>query len=105
MFLCIVSENQATISLILTNSAVTVFLKAGFLLPILHTLLLEQTELSCAGDFPITPECLILAPTRELAQQIHKEAMLYASDTVVKAQVAYGGTAIFHQKNALRVRI
>ncbi|GJN38760.1 hypothetical protein PR202_gb27829 [Eleusine coracana subsp. coracana] len=43
------------------------------------------------------PRALILAPTRELAQQIHDEAKKFSSDTGLKVVVAYGGTPIRDQ--------
>src|SRR5438552_2227797 len=45
---------------------------AGFTLPILEILSRSETKKSKA------PRALILAPTRELAQQIHDSIMLYA---------------------------
>ncbi|ODM98100.1 ATP-dependent RNA helicase glh-1, partial [Orchesella cincta] len=52
-------------------------------------------------DCPCNPEALILAPTRELAIQIGKEANMYANGSMIKTQVVYGGTAIFSQKSRL----
>ncbi|CAL8080367.1 unnamed protein product [Orchesella dallaii] len=74
---------------------------AAFLLPIINRLLQQQDTLTPAMTAPATPEALILAPTRELAIQIGKEANMYANGSMVKTQVAYGGTAIFSQKQRL----
>lgn len=43
------------------------------------------------------PQCLIIAPTRELVIQIHNEARKFASRTIIKVAIAYGGTASRHQ--------
>jgi probable ATP-dependent RNA helicase DDX4 len=73
---------------------------AGFLLPILNTLL-AQNDLTPAYTSPVTPEALIIAPTRELACQIGKEAHMYSHGSIIKTRITYGGTAIFAQKNQL----
>jgi len=75
---------------------------AAFLLPMLHAFLSHQGDLTPAGATPATPEALILAPTRELAIQIGKEANAYAAGSVVKTRVLYGGAQIFGNKQALR---
>ncbi|ODM98102.1 ATP-dependent RNA helicase vasa, isoform A [Orchesella cincta] len=74
---------------------------AAFLLPIINRLLQQQDTLTPAMTVPATPEALILAPTRELAIQIGKEANMYANGSMIKTQVVYGGTAIFSQKSRL----
>ncbi|WP_019021540.1 DEAD/DEAH box helicase [Thioalkalivibrio sp. ALE23] len=44
---------------------------------------------------------LILAPTRELAVQIHRDAELLGADTGLKLALAYGGTDYDRQREAL----
>ncbi|KAJ3691919.1 hypothetical protein LUZ60_012269 [Juncus effusus] len=44
-----------------------------------------------------SPFALILAPTRELAGQIHDEANKFANRTRLRVVVVYGGVPIFHQ--------
>jgi ATP-dependent RNA helicase RhlB len=66
-------------------------------------LIINSTELDTETR-PVKPECLILAPTRELAIQINREARLYSQDSVVKSVVCYGGAAIFSQRNQLQVQ-
>ena len=47
------------------------------------------------------PRCLILAPTRELAVQIHKDAEMLGKYTGLKHVAVYGGTGYDTQKQAL----
>ena len=47
------------------------------------------------------PRALVLAPTRELAAQIHDEAVKFARDSPVMASVVYGGANIGDQLRAL----
>lgn len=49
-----------------------------------------------------SPAALCLAPTRELAVQIHKEVCKFAYDTVVKAKVCYGGVSVQHQLDKIQ---
>ncbi|XP_047053648.1 DEAD-box ATP-dependent RNA helicase 52A-like [Lolium rigidum] len=43
------------------------------------------------------PRALVLAPTRELAAQIHEEAKKFSHQTGIKVKVAYGGTSMIQQ--------
>lgn len=74
---------------------------AAFLLPIINVLLAQQETLAPAMTSPARPEAVILAPTRELAIQIGKEANMYSAGSILKTCVVYGGTAIFAQKKNL----
>ncbi|MFC1720398.1 DEAD/DEAH box helicase [Pseudomonadota bacterium] len=47
------------------------------------------------------PRSLVLAPTRELALQIHKDALLLGSGTGLKFGLAYGGVDYEKQRKAL----
>ena len=47
------------------------------------------------------PRAVMLAPTRELAIQIHKDAVELAQDTGLKVAVVYGGTGYESQRQAL----
>jgi ATP-dependent RNA helicase RhlE len=57
---------------------------------------LRQSEQGGKG-----PNCLIITPTRELAQQIDKVATTIAQQTKHKVLVAVGGVGYNHQLNAL----
>lgn len=62
------------------------------MLPILNAIMGDPGE-SSQGQ----PQCLIMAPTRELVIQIFDEARKFANRTIVKVAIAYGGTASRHQ--------
>ncbi len=47
------------------------------------------------------PRALILAPTRELAIQIHRDAEIIGRHTGLKAVLAYGGTGYEEQRDAI----
>jgi ATP-dependent RNA helicase RhlB len=48
------------------------------------------------------PRSLVLAPTRELALQIHKDALLLGGDTGLKFGLAYGGVDYEKQRKTLQ---
>ena len=66
--------------------------------------MIKQGHLSggfLSGDTQ-TPSALCIAPTRELAVQIHKEVCKFSNETVVTAAVCYGGVSVQHQLDKLR---
>ena len=68
---------------------------AAFALPILERLAATRGR---------SPRCLILAPTRELAIQIHAETTALGKYTQVRATTVFGGVAAGAQVRALRAR-
>lgn len=48
------------------------------------------------------PWAVIVAPTRELVIQIGSEARKFAYDSVVKADVVYGGTSTGYQSSRIK---
>lgn len=68
---------------------------AAFVLPILQRL----GELSRSGS---APRALILVPTRELACQVHQDAVAYAADLPLRCLSIYGGVGLPAQIDALR---
>ncbi len=70
---------------------------AAFLLVIFNRLLQEN-----AGEHGANPRALVVAPTRELALQIHRDALLLGADTGLVTGLAYGGVDYEKQRNALR---
>ena len=78
-------------------------LQVAFLVPVL-TSMFKQGHLRggfLSGDTQ-TPSALCIAPTRELAVQIHKEVCKFSNETVVTAAVCYGGVSVQHQLDKLR---
>jgi len=75
----------------------------AYLVPVL-TSMIKQGHLSggyLTGETQ-TPAALCLAPTRELAVQIHKEVSKFSHGTVVSAAVCYGGVSVQHQLDKIR---
>jgi ATP-dependent RNA helicase RhlB len=71
---------------------------AAFLVATLNDLL---TKPAPEGRKPSQPRAMILAPTRELAIQIHKDAEQLAQFTDMRLVLAYGGTGYDSQRQAL----
>ena len=72
---------------------------AAFLLATCHYLLTHET---LPEHEPGNPRAIILAPTRELAVQIHKDGETLAKHTGLKLGVVYGGTGYDTQREMLR---
>lgn len=69
---------------------------AAFLITVLDRLLrLEDRD-------PTSPSALIIAPTRELALQIHQDALVLGGHTGLRMAVAFGGVDYEKQARALR---
>ena len=49
----------------------------------------------------VSPEALIIVPTRELVMQVYEEARKLTRGSVVKPAVLYGGTNPYHQARDL----
>ena len=69
---------------------------AAFALPLLH-------RMSATRDWaePRQPMALILAPTRELAVQIHESISTYGKGLRLRSTVVFGGSSIRNQMKAL----
>ena len=67
----------------------------AFLLACAQQLLVSEVSQTTPGK----PRVLILAPTRELAIQIHKDAKSLLKDLPLKLAICYGGKAYEEQKN------
>lgn len=72
---------------------------AAFLLATMNRLLCEPPNSPVPQ--PNHPRALILAPTRELAVQIHAEGQLLGQDTGLKFGLAYGGSSMDAQRKSL----
>lgn len=51
------------------------------------------------------PQVIIMAPTRELAVQIHTNVKKLSRGTWISSLVCYGGTSVSHQKNQVLVSL
>jgi len=71
---------------------------AAFALPILHNLMASSKQASASNGV----KALVLAPTRELAQQIHTNFEKYSAGTGLKIGLAYGGASLSVQITALK---
>jgi ATP-dependent RNA helicase RhlB len=71
---------------------------AAFLLAAMHHLL---TTPRAEGADDKQPRAFMLAPTRELAIQIYKDAELLGADTGLRMAVVYGGTGYDSQRTAI----
>lgn len=75
---------------------------AAFLLATMHRLLTTAPEPSeHAPNSASQPRAFILAPTRELAIQIHKDALALGEFSGLKCVVCYGGTGYESQREAV----
>ncbi|XP_068446301.1 probable ATP-dependent RNA helicase DDX4 isoform X2 [Clinocottus analis] len=69
---------------------------AAFLLPILQQLMADGVAASFFSEQQ-EPDAVIVAPTRELINQIYLEARKFAFGTCVRPVVVYGGVSTSHQ--------
>ena len=69
---------------------------AGFVLPILQ--LLDRRVVKSSFEI----RALVLCPTRELADQIHKSVLIYGKFIKLNTAVVYGGVSINPQKQKLK---
>lgn len=75
---------------------------AAFLLATLHHLLTHPADSHRRKN---QPRALILAPTRELAIQIHKDAITMVKNTDLTLGLVYGGTGYNQQREALQAGV
>jgi len=71
---------------------------AAFLLAIFNHLLTHPRPESGDG---VSPRAVVLAPTRELAIQIHRDAEMLGKATDLKLGLVYGGTGYHEQRESL----
>ncbi|WP_034412273.1 DEAD/DEAH box helicase [Derxia gummosa] len=76
---------------------------AGFSLPILQRLVPTQSASVSPARHPV--RALILAPTRELADQVADNVATYAKHTQLRSAVVFGGVDIRPQIEALRAGV
>jgi len=73
---------------------------AAFLFPIIRRLLRHKVR-HIEGEIP-QPRALICVPVRELAQQIHIEAVKFTYRSPLRSVVCYGGSGSRDQRDALK---
>jgi superfamily II DNA/RNA helicase len=73
---------------------------AGFALPIIHRLLPQASSSMSPARHPV--RALILAPTRELAEQVAENVKMYIAGTPLRCATVYGGVDMDPQTQALR---
>ncbi|NLY28388.1 MAG: DEAD/DEAH box helicase [Alcaligenaceae bacterium] len=73
---------------------------AAFTLPILHRLMQFANTSASPARHPV--RALILAPTRELADQVFESVQTYSKNTPLRSTVVFGGVDIGPQRDALR---
>jgi superfamily II DNA/RNA helicase len=73
---------------------------AGFALPIIHRLLPQASTSMSPARHPV--RALILAPTRELAEQVAENVKMYIAGTPLRCATVYGGVDMDPQTQALR---
>ncbi|KAF1770133.1 hypothetical protein GCK72_001951 [Caenorhabditis remanei] len=73
---------------------------AAFLLPIMSRLM-DDNDLNTAGEGGCYPRCIILTPTRELADQIYNEGRKFAYQTMMEIKPVYGGLAVSYNKSQI----
>ncbi|NCV70814.1 MAG: DEAD/DEAH box helicase, partial [Betaproteobacteria bacterium] len=73
---------------------------AGFALPILQRLMVHASSSVSPARHPV--RALMLAPTRELADQIYVNVREYAKYTTLRVAVVFGGVDIKPQLASLR---
>eukprot|EP01130_Rhizamoeba_saxonica_P017777 TRINITY_DN86_c0_g1_i1.p1 TRINITY_DN86_c0_g1~~TRINITY_DN86_c0_g1_i1.p1 ORF type:complete len:629 (+),score=176.23 TRINITY_DN86_c0_g1_i1:721-2607(+) len=86
----IVADNRDLMACAQTGSGKT----AAFLCPIISGLMSNQNQNEYRSrDYIGKPKALILSPTRELASQIHREALKFSEGTRLRPVVVYGGAS------------
>ncbi|WP_420553962.1 DEAD/DEAH box helicase [Neptuniibacter marinus] len=74
---------------------------AAFALPLLNRILSEDEHLNDTDNLKKVLKILVLAPTRELAQQVNDSFKKYAKGSGFRSAVAYGGVGIAPQVNQI----
>ena len=76
---------------------------AGFALPIINALMPLANSSASPARHPV--RALIIAPTRELADQIHDNVRTYCQFTPLRSAAVFGGVDMQPQTNALRMGV
>ena len=60
-----------------------------------------SSEADAGSGMCVSPQALVITPTRELALQIYNEARKFAQGSMIKPVVVYGGTSTGYQARKL----
>uniref|UniRef100_A0AC34FK35 RNA helicase n=1 Tax=Panagrolaimus sp. ES5 TaxID=591445 RepID=A0AC34FK35_9BILA len=72
---------------------------ASYLIPLIDNLIKEKQKFGRLHKG--APYCIIIAPTREFAEQIYQEARKLTNDTGITVAAAYGGTTLTETRWAI----
>jgi ATP-dependent RNA helicase RhlE len=76
---------------------------AAFTLPLLHQIKPHANASTSPARHPV--RALVLAPTRELAIQVHESVVAYAKNLPMRSTVVFGGVGMNEQEAALRAGV
>jgi superfamily II DNA/RNA helicase len=76
---------------------------AAFALPLLHQIKPHANTSTSPARHPV--RALVLAPTRELAIQVHESVVAYSKNLPLRSTVVYGGVNMNEQEAALRAGV
>merc|ERR1712137_1029605 len=94
----VVLQNRDIMACAQTGSGKT----CAFMVPCLESLLRSGPPPSSGGGRRKAMPCgLVLAPTRELAAQIHVESLKFAFETGIRCCIIYGGAGMREQQQEL----
>lgn len=74
---------------------------AAFIIPIIQNLLNGELPSASFKQYQ-EPLAVVLAPTRELASQIYKDARKFSLGSIIRCCVVYGGTSVNFQSSQLQ---
>jgi len=74
---------------------------AAFLLPMINKMIETRADGRPGEGGSVSPQAIIITPTRELAIQIHDEARKFSSGSPVVSKCIYGGTSVISQRGDL----
>ncbi|XP_031562414.1 ATP-dependent RNA helicase DED1-like [Actinia tenebrosa] len=74
---------------------------AAFLLPVMTGMMNDGLVSGSFTDVQ-TPQAVVIAPTRELANQIYMEGRKFSHNTMLRAVVCYGGVSVAHQQRQIQ---
>lgn len=74
---------------------------AAFLIPLITSIARDPEPPIPQGDLRVCPRAVLLAPTRELAVQLHQEALKLCHKSNLRAIAVFGGASVMPQMDQL----